>query len=411
MNTTWAELPDGAKVGLGILVVLQLGLMIAAIVVLLRTPSDRLVMKSRWPWLAIIVLANVIGPIIFLAAGRTPARASEPSPTAPQPSDLQTLYAAPLAATDVPAVQVTDLVKTYGQTRALDGLDLTVPQGSVFGFLGPNGSGKTTTIRILLGLARATSGTALVLGEDLSHAPTMARKRVGFVPDVPTAYGWMTAPEFLQLVGELHQVPADVLDTRIPELLRLAGLDGVRTRIGGYSRGMAQRLGIAQALVNAPDVLILDEPTSALDPLGRRDVLDLIARLRGRTTVLFSTHILNDVERVCDQVAIINSGRVVVTGAVDEVKSRYGGGGRVLVSVDGDVTALQDRLVALPWVTQTHVVERDGLPALLVSATDVSPARHDIPRLVTELGLGLVRLEPIETSLEDVFVELVGKVS
>ena len=202
--------------------------------------------------------------------------------------------AAPRAA----AIRTAGLAKAYGDKRALDGVDLTVDEGSIFGFLGPNGAGKTTMLRLITGLARPTSGKVEVLGHDVATAGNAVRAEIGFLPDVPGFYEWMTAEDFLRFAGRLFGLGGPALDERVAMLLDLAGLTGVTTRIGGYSRGMKQRLGVAQALVNAPRLLLLDEPTSALDPMGRKDLLEMIASLRGRTTVFFSTHILGDVERV-----------------------------------------------------------------------------------------------------------------
>ena len=212
------------------------------------------------------------------------------------------------------AVVVSGLTKTFGASRALDGVDLAVPEGAVFGFLGPNGAGKTTTLRILAGLARPTSGSASVFGHDVTRDADSVHALIGYLPDVPGFYKWMTATEYLELSGRLFGLEPAVLEQRSHALLDLAGLTGVTTRIGGYSRGMKQRLGVAQALINAPRLLLLDEPTSALDPIGRREVLEMIASLAGRTTVFFSTHILADVERVCSDVAILARGRVVAAG-------------------------------------------------------------------------------------------------
>lgn len=305
--------------------------------------------------------------------------------------------------TTTPAIELRGLTKTYGDANALDAVDLSVPQGSVFGFLGPNGAGKTTTLRILTGLARATSGSARVFGTDVADVDNDVRARIGFLPDVPGFYDWMTAEEFLRFAGSLFGLSGRTLDDRVEALLDLAGLADVTTKVGGYSRGMKQRLGVAQALVNAPSLLMLDEPTSALDPIGRKEVLDMIASLAGRTTVFFSTHILSDVERVCDTVAILDRGRVVAQAPIEDLKSRYGAQ-KVVVELTDGLDDLQRHFSSAGWVS---AVAREN-HTLTLTVTDVDAARTEIPAAVVERGVGLVRLEGGEVSLEEVFVELVG---
>jgi ABC-2 type transport system ATP-binding protein len=302
------------------------------------------------------------------------------------------------------AVELHGLTKRYGRKAALDGVELSVPAGSIFGFLGPNGAGKTTTLRILGGLARPTAGHAAVLGHDVLTATNEVRRLIGFLPDVPGFYKWMTAPEFLRFAGGLFGLDDATLRVRVAALLDLAGLAGVTTRIGAYSRGMKQRLGVAQALINAPRLLLLDEPTSALDPIGRKEVLDMIAALAGRTTVFFSTHILADVERVCDTIAVLDRGRVVEQAAIDDLKRRHGHGQRLLLEVD-DPARLAAALSGAPWLS---AVEPDGA-ALRLTVTDLTAAERDLPTVISAAGLGLRRLEVDEVSLEEVFVELVGR--
>lgn len=306
-------------------------------------------------------------------------------------------------ASGIPAIETVGLTKRYGAMRALDGVDLSVPEGSVYGFLGPNGAGKTTTLRVLTGLARPTSGTARILGHDVARAGDSVRASIGFLPDVPGFYPWMSAEEFLRFVGGLFGLRGDTLDSRVDSLLQLAGLADVTSRVGGYSRGMKQRLGIAQALINAPRVLLLDEPTSALDPIGRKEVLEMIAALAGRTTVFFSTHILADVERVCDTVAVLDKGRVVAQAPIAELKSRYGAQ-RLMVQVAGDSAALGAALAAMPWCVR---LERSGEETLVMKVSDLDAARIAVPSQVASRGLGLVRMETGEMDLEEVFVDLV----
>jgi ABC-2 type transport system ATP-binding protein len=307
------------------------------------------------------------------------------------------------------SVSVDNLTKAYPAHTAVDQLTMSVPQGSVFGFLGPNGAGKTTTVRMVLGFARPTCGSVSVLGHDVGSSSdtelALLRRRIGFLPDVPGFYPWMSARDVLRFAASLVGVKGTTLTKRTESLLELAGLSDVRQRVGGYSRGMKQRLGIAQALIGAPDLLVLDEPTSALDPIGRKAVLDMVAALRGRTSVFFSTHILSDVERVCDEVAILDKGRLVTQGSVEELKTQYGGSSRYALDVTADTARLRTTLGAEPWVGRMV----DTASGVELTMNDLDLARRRVPAIVAGLGVGLVRFEPIETSLEDVFVSLVQR--
>ncbi|MEC5148522.1 ABC transporter ATP-binding protein [Cryobacterium sp. GrIS_2_6] len=302
------------------------------------------------------------------------------------------------------AIRTRGLTKSYGEHRALDNVDLEVEEGSIFGFLGPNGAGKTTLLRMLTGLARPTSGGVQILGRDVTAVDDSIRARIGFLPDVPGFYDWMTGEEFLRFVGRLFAIDRRTLDDRVGMLLGLAGLTDVTTAIDGYSRGMKQRLGVAQALINAPQLLLLDEPTSALDPMGRRDVLDMLSSLRGRTTVFFSTHILSDVERVCDTVAILDHGRVVAHGPIQELTSRYAERKVILEVTDAAGDLAQD-ISREPWATSVAV---GPTGALEITVTDMDAARRAIPVLVAARHTGLCRMDAGELGLEDVFVSLVG---
>jgi ABC-2 type transport system ATP-binding protein len=306
---------------------------------------------------------------------------------------------------ETPAIELRGLTKRFGDTLALDHVDLVVRTGFVFGFLGRNGAGKTTALRILAGLARPTSGTAYVLGHDVTHARDAARTRIGFLPDVPGFYPWMTAREYLEFAGRLFGLESPVLDERADALLEMAGLASVTTRVGGFSRGMKQRLGIAHALINAPSLLMLDEPTSALDPIGRREVLEMVASLHGRTTVFFSTHILADVERVCDAVAILERGRVVESASIAELTARAAAN-RVILQLEGDgaAAAVAGQLAGRAWVRSIDTDEG----ALRITASDLPTAQREIPAAIAAAGVALRRFEIEEASLEEVFVERVG---
>ena len=291
---------------------------------------------------------------------------------------------------------------------ALDGLDLVVEERSVFGFLGPNGAGKTTTVRLLVGLSLPSAGRAWVDGELVTPEAVSLRGRIGYLPDVPAFYNWMTGREYLSFAGELHHLSLREVSLRRDELLELVDLkEAAKRKIGGYSRGMRQRLGIAQALINRPRVLFMDEPTSALDPMGRRDVLELIERLSKETTVFMSTHILSDVERVCDVVAIIDRGKLVTQSPVEELRQRYARSVFEL-EFEEDAGPLIAKLESMPWLTKMEMVTVNGAPALRLQARDIDKAKLELPKIVAASGLTLLRYELKLPSLEDIFVELVA---
>jgi ABC-2 type transport system ATP-binding protein len=307
------------------------------------------------------------------------------------------------------AVRTEQLRKVFGKFTALDGLDLKVEEGTIFGFLGPNGAGKTTTIRILTGLAHLTSGQAWVLGEAVrSHRNEIAHQ-IGFLPEEPSFYTWMTPREFLDYVGRLFGLPSSVRSERIKELLELSGLEeAAKRRIGGFSRGMRQRLALAQALINRPKLLFLDEPASALDPEGRKEVLDFIEHLRGECTVFMSTHILADVERVCDTVGIINRGKLVIEAPREALLAQY-----AIPAIEVEVDERQAEKLAAgsrgvqeeAWVTS--IVLNGTIARVIVE--DILTAKNNMVKSIAQNGLSLMRYEVVKPSLEDVFLKLVGQ--
>ena len=311
------------------------------------------------------------------------------------------------------AIKIEALEKTYGAVKALDGLDLAVETGSVFGFLGPNGAGKTTALRILTGLAQASAGRAWVAGVEVTARrggkAANDAKSFGYLPEEPAFYNWMTPRECLDYVGQLFGLPAAGRRARTTELLELVGLAEVaKRRIGGFSRGMRQRLGLAQALVNQPAVLFLDEPASALDPVGRKEVLDLIERLRGQCTVFMSTHILADVERVCDGVGIIARGRLITQGPRADLLARYATPAFELeadVESEGALAGWVDAQRGQPWVSAATVSGR----VARLDVSDVAAAKQALLPAVVAAGLVLTRYEMVQPSLEDIFLHLVGE--
>ena len=301
------------------------------------------------------------------------------------------------------AIVCRGLSKRFGTLTALENLEMTVPEGCIFGFLGPNGAGKTTAIRILATLSRPTAGEAWVAGASVTAQPGRARRALGYLPQDVAFPSWMSGKEYLEFAAELSGMPAaDRRGSAVAALEHMGLADAAKRHIGGYSGGMRQRLGIAQALIHRPRVLILDEPVAALDPLGRREVLELIAGLRHEATVFFSSHILDDVERVCDQVAVLAHGKLLAQESTSGLKERYAQPS-FLVEVAGSAESLVATLAAEPWVVQATA--HAGFLRILVR--DVARAERELPRLVLASDLTLVRYEQVLPSLEDVFVKLV----
>ena len=307
------------------------------------------------------------------------------------------------------AIRTQDLVKRYGDVVAVNNLDLDVPEHTVFGFLGPNGAGKTTTIKMLTGFARPTSGQAWVAGEKIGGNARALWGKIGLLPDVPAFYDWMTGRELLRFAGQLHGMPESAISKRIEEVLELVELrKAARRRVGGYSRGMRQRLGIAQALMNRPCVLFLDEPTSALDPMGRREVLDLILKLRESATIFLSTHILSDVERVCDMVGIVDKGNLVVLSTVEALQQKYARSVFEMEFIE-DPRPLIVPLSRIPWLKEAAIVDDAGTSVVRVQATESERARKELPGLIGSSGLTLTRYEMTLPSVEDIFMEIMSK--
>jgi ABC-2 type transport system ATP-binding protein len=305
----------------------------------------------------------------------------------------------------VDAIRCCGLGRRYGSFVALEALDMTVPAGIVFGFLGKNGAGKTTTIRILTGLTRPSTGSGWVDGVETTSGSGAGRDRFGYLPEEPAFYPWMTPREYLDHIGRLFRMPREARARRAGELLEQVGLESAaERRITGFSRGMRQRLGLAQALMHEPRVLFLDEPASALDPAGRRDVLKLIEHLRGRVTIFFSSHLLTDVERVCDRIAVLHESRLLVEANKSDLLAQHATDVFVLELDAGSQPpeAFLSTLAQTPWVKK---VSRDGA-ALRVRVSDVAEATRALLPLALSQGLVLSRYERIGPSLEDVFLSL-----
>lgn len=294
---------------------------------------------------------------------------------------------------------ITGLHKRFGDKEVLRGLDLTVPEHSIFGFVGKNGAGKTTTMKTVLGLLKADSGEIAVNGKQVVYGQTSTNQYIGYLPDVPEFYPFMTAPEYLRFCGEITGMDKAECASRSKELLELVGLADEKHRIKGFSRGMKQRLGIAQALLNSPKLLICDEPTSALDPVGRKEILDILMAVREQTTVLFSTHILSDVERICTDIAFLNDGVIEIQGKLSDIKTKYRSEEYLLETVNN--SDLFKLLQVFPPMRQ------NGKNQLVFCEKELSAPQ--VLRYVADEQISLLKYERVEPTLESLFMEVTQK--
>ena len=308
-------------------------------------------------------------------------------------------------------VRTEGLSKSYKGVDALKGLDLDVSEHSIFGFLGPNGAGKTTTIKLLLGLARPTAGTATVFGRDIVEDSLDIRRRIGYLAQDPRYYDHMTARETMRFrAGFYYSGPEGAVESRVAEVLELVGLaDRADRAIKGFSGGERQRLGIGQALINSPELLILDEPAASLDPMGRRDVLDVMRKLRAETTIFYSTHILADVQRVSDTVAILNRGELVTEAPIEELLSGTGGTVYTIV-LRGDTAEVHERVLSQTWVDSIDASPSEEGSTWQVSVNDDQAAETQLMRLVSSNEhVTVSEFGRREMDLEEVFMELVER--
>lgn len=307
-------------------------------------------------------------------------------------------------------IETQNLGKRYKDVQALQGLNLQVRRNSIFGFLGPNGAGKTTTIRLLLMLARPTSGSARIFGLDVQRDSIAIRQRLGYLSQSPRFYEHLSARQVLRFIlGFFFDGPRNKIEQRIQETLELVSLaDKADRPIRGFSGGERQRLGIAQAQVNHPDLLILDEPAANLDPQGRHDVLRVMERLRGHTTIFYSTHILDDVQRVSDTVAILDHGRLLAQAPVTELLA--GTGNCVYCfTLEGSPEATRQRVAAMPWVTEVVVADAPGCTKWKVTVSDEAAAREQLLRLaLADPEAKVSEFRRQQYVLEDIFLAIVA---
>ncbi|AUD64527.1 ABC transporter ATP-binding protein [Tenericutes bacterium MZ-XQ] len=303
------------------------------------------------------------------------------------------------------AVKIKGLVKNYNGVFAVNNLDLSVPEGSIYGFLGSNGAGKTTTLKMIIGMTEPTAGEIEIMGKKVVFGSNEFIDVIGYLPDVPGFYDWMTPKEFLHFSGGLYDMSKEEIIKRTKELLELVNLKKVQNRkIGTFSRGMKQRLGIAQALINNPKVVLLDEPVSALDPIGRKEVMDIIQSLAGKVTVFFSTHILADVERICDRIIIINEGKKLLEDSIEHIKEVPD-----IRTLDIECENEEDAKIFEDFAKHESIdhVEIDKF-RVAIFGSDIDQMRHLVSGLLYERKVYVKKIQVREVSLEDIFIKVVN---
>jgi ABC-2 type transport system ATP-binding protein len=313
-------------------------------------------------------------------------------------------------------IKVKDLTKRYARTTAVDAISFEVAKGQIVGFLGPNGAGKTTTMRILTCFLPPSSGTATVAGFDVLEQPLEVKKRIGYLPETPPIYPEMETAEYLKFVGKLKGLRGADLQKRVDYVSERCAIDDVKKKLlGKLSKGYRQRVGLAQAIIHNPDVLIMDEPTAGLDPKQINETRDLIKDLAGEHTIILSTHILPEVEQTCEQVIIINKGKLVATDSVRSLQARARGAESVLVEVAGrgvalEVPLVQEKLQRVAGVSQVECKsQHDGFAVFEVESHKGQMVRGDLARAVVESGWDLNELRSAAMSLEEIFLQLTGE--
>jgi len=311
-------------------------------------------------------------------------------------------------------IKVEGLTKRYARNVAVDNISFEVQKGQIVGFLGPNGAGKTTTMRVLTCFLPPTGGTANVAGYDVIEKPLEVKKRIGYLPETPPVYPEMEVGEYLTFVGRLKGLGGAPLAGRVKEVSEQCSIADVNKKlIGKLSKGYRQRVGLAQAIIHNPDVLVLDEPTSGLDPEQIIHTRDLIKSLSGNHTIILSTHILQEVEAMCEQVVIISKGKLVANDSVENLTSRLRGGETVLVEVEGrdgsllDAPMVQQKLEQVAGVSRVVFKHaRESRTAFEVESLQGRSVRADVARAVVESGWNLTELHALGLSLEDIFLQL-----
>lgn len=301
-------------------------------------------------------------------------------------------------------LQIQNLSKSFGNHKIIDNLTFSVSEHSIFGFIGQNGAGKTTTMKMVLGLLKTDSGSISVCGEKVSFGQNKTNQYIGYLPDVPEFYHYMRPKEYLTLCGEVTGLTDENIKKRTEELLTLVGLHGVNKKIGGFSRGMKQRLGIAQALLNEPKLLICDEPTSALDPVGRKEILDILQQVKGKTTVVFSTHILSDVERICDHIAVLNKGKIALSGTLSELKAQNKAD---CLMIEFANKTDKEQFISAPQIVPYMDIAEQSDTMITFRIKDVPQTEIVVLDVLSQNRILPLKLEVMEPTIESLFMEVV----
>lgn len=309
-------------------------------------------------------------------------------------------------------IELQQVNKYFGAVQVLKDISFTVNKGEIVGFLGPNGAGKTTTMRILNGFMLATSGKAKVAGYEIDKEPLQVKRRIGYLPENVSLYNDMTVTEYLTFVARAKRIPRRKVAGKISRACLQCGIDEVTNRlIGPLSKGYKQRVGLAQAIINEPEVLIMDEPTTGLDPAQIIEIRELIKSFAGEHTVIISTHILQEVSATCQRVIIINDGQIVAEDSLANLTGSSTTGGSLIIRVEGDMASLRDRLATLDGVVsiKESASEEPGVTDLIVAVESQSDIRRAVAETVVGSGCGLLELRPIRLSLEEIFMRTITK--
>jgi ABC-2 type transport system ATP-binding protein len=309
-------------------------------------------------------------------------------------------------------IELQQVNKYFGAVQVLKDISFTVNKGEIVGFLGPNGAGKTTTMRILNGFMPATSGKAKVVGYEVDQDPLEVKRRIGYLPENVSLYNDMTVTEYLTFVAQAKRIPRREVAGKVSRACLQCGVGEVTNRlIGPLSKGYKQRVGLAQAIINEPEVLIMDEPTTGLDPAQIIEIRELIKSFAGEHTIIISTHILQEVSATCQRVIIINDGRIVAEDSLANLTGSSAPGGSLMIRVAGDVASLRDKLTALDGVVsiKESASEEPGVTELIVAAEKDRDIRRAVAEITVGSGCGLLELRPIRLSLEEIFMQTVTK--